>query len=41
MDTEKLINDLKLEHEMNPDKHDGCYELMREIVASYSQMTDY
>ena len=41
MDTEKLINDLKQEHEMDPDKHDGCYELMREIVASYSQMTDY
>lgn len=40
MNKEKLLADLKEQQEMNPDKHDGSYELMREIVASYAKLQD-
>lgn len=38
MDVKKILNDLKMVPEMEPDKHDGCYELMRGIVKSYSNL---
>jgi Cdc6-like AAA superfamily ATPase len=40
MKKEELIRDLSNVAEMNPDEHDGSYELMREIVASYKAMGD-
>ena len=41
MNKEKLLQDMKMLTEMDPDKHDGSYEIMREIVNSYAVMTDY
>ena len=41
MDSAKIIELLNQEPEMNPDLHDGSYELMREIVESYSHVEDY
>ena len=41
MDSKEIIALLNQEPEMNPDLHDGSYELMREIVESYSNMDDY
>ena len=41
MNREELLKDLKNVQDMNPDEHDGSYELMREIVKSYSSMPDY
>lgn len=41
MDAAKIIELLNQEPEMNPDAHDGSYELMREIVKSYSTMNNY
>ena len=41
MDSTKLIELLNQEPEMNPDLHDGSYELMREIVESYSHVDNY
>ena len=38
MDRDKLLQDLNDVTEMNPDAHDGSYELMREIVKAYSEM---
>ena len=38
LNVEKLMNDLKKQPEMDPDKHDGCYELMREIVKCYANL---
>lgn len=38
MDVQRLLNDLKSIPEMDPDKHDGCYELMRDIVKAYSNL---
>ena len=40
MNKTKLLQDIQQIPEMNPDKHDGSYELMREIVTSYSMMDD-
>lgn len=40
MNKEELLKDLSVVSEMNPDEHDGSYELMREIVASYKKMED-
>ena len=39
-DREAIINDLKNKEEMDPDKHDGCYEMMRETVSAYSKLSD-
>ncbi len=41
MDSKKIIEMLNQEPEMNPDLHDGSYELMREIVESYSHVESY
>lgn len=41
MDSKEIIALLNQEPEMNPDLHDGSYELMREIVQSYSNMNDF
>lgn len=41
MDSRKIIELLNQEPEMNPDLHDGSYELMRKIVESYSHIDDY
>ena len=36
-----LYNLLKVSPEINPDQHDGSYELVREAVASYSRLEDF
>lgn len=36
-----IISDLKEKSEMDPDQHDGCYELMRETIAAYSKLKDF
>ena len=41
MDATKIIELLNQEPEMDPDFHDGSYELMRKIVESYSKIEDY
>lgn len=41
MDAKQIIELLNQETEMNPDLHDGSYELVREIVESYSKIEDY
>ncbi len=41
MNVEELLKDLTSVPDMKPDEHDGSYELMREIVSSYSTMSDY
>ena len=41
MNAEEIIGLLNQEPEMNPDAHDGSYELMREIVKAYSKLSDY
>ena len=40
MNREELIKDINNEPEMHPDEYDGSYELMREIVASYSTLAN-
>lgn len=41
MDSKELIQLINQEPEMNPDSHDGSYELMRNIVSSYATISDY
>lgn len=41
MNSEELLKKLNQESEMNPDAHDGSYELMRSIIAAYSTLSDY
>ena len=41
MNAERIIELLNQEPEMNPDAHDGSYELMREIIKSYSMLSNY
>ncbi len=41
MKKEELIKKISNISELNPDEYDGSYELMREIVASYSRINDY
>ena len=36
-DVQAIIDDLKKQPELDPDSHDGCYELMRSTVAAYSR----
>ena len=36
-----VMNELREKEEMDPDRHDGCYELMRETVKSYSKLQDF
>ncbi len=40
-DVKTIIDLLKEKEEMDADKHDGCYELMRETVKAYSRIQDY
>ena len=40
-DVRAIINDLKHKEEMNAEKHDGCYELMRETVKAYAKLSDF
>ena len=35
-----ILTDLKAKEEMDPDKHDGCYELMRETIKAYAKLDD-
>ena len=39
-DVQALIDDLKQKAEMYADKHDGCYELLRETVEAYANLND-
>lgn len=41
MNSDELLKKLNQESEMNPDAHDGSYELMRSIIAAYSTLSDY
>lgn len=41
MVNERLLQDLQELSEMNPDEHDGSYELVRKIVAAYANLPDY
>ena len=36
-DVQAIIDNLKEQPELDPDSHDGCYELMRSTVAAYSR----
>ena len=36
-----IMNALKEKTEMDPDQHDGCYELMRETIEAYSKLRDF
>ena len=36
-----IMDALKENEEMDPDQHDGCYELMRKTVEAYSKLQDY
>ena len=38
---QEIMNALKKKSEMDPDQHDGCYELMRETIAAYSKLKDF
>ncbi len=40
MINQALLSELKSKSEMNPDKHDGSYELMRETIKSYAKLPD-
>ena len=37
---QEIVDALKEKTEMDPDKHDGCYELMRETIEAYSKLKD-
>ena len=37
-DMQAIMNALKEKEEMDPDKHDGCYQLMRETIKSYAKL---
>ncbi len=36
-----IMHTLNEKTEMDPDQHDGCYELMRETIAAYSKLNDF
>ena len=36
-----IMNALKNEEEMDPDQHDGCYELIRETIKAYSKLQNF
>ena len=38
---QEIMSALKKKSEMDPDQHDGCYELMRETIAAYSKLKDF
>ena len=41
MDSVKFLEILKNEKEMEPDLHDGSYEIMREVLNTYSKISDF
>ena len=41
MDKIELLKELENMGEIEPDKYDGSYELMREIIKSYSGLDNY
>ena len=40
-DVQAIMNALKEKEEMDPDQHDGCYELMRETIEAYGKLKDF
>ena len=36
-----IMDDLRKIGDLNPDQHDGSYELMKETIQAYSEMSDY
>ena len=40
-DIQAIMKALKNTAEMDPDQHDGCYELMRETINAYSKLQNY
>ena len=36
-----IMDDLRKIGDLNPDQHDGSYELMNETIQAYSEMSDY
>ena len=38
---QEIMNALRKKSEMDPDQHDGCYELMRETITAYSKLKDF
>ena len=40
-DIQAIMNTLKTKEEMDPDQHDGCYELMRVTIEAYGKVDDY
>jgi hypothetical protein len=41
MDRDRLLHDLQQKQELQPDLHDGSYEIMRETIAAYATLDDY
>lgn len=39
-DVQKLIQDLKGKSEIDPDSHDGSYQMMRETIQAYAHLQD-
>ena len=40
-DVQAIMNALKAKEELDPDQHDGCYELMRETIEAYWKLDDF
>ena len=40
-DVQAIMNALREKEEMDPDQHDGSYELMRETIEAYSKLNDF
>ena len=40
-DVQAIMKLLRGKSEMNPDEHDGCYELMRKTIEAYSKLKDF
>ena len=40
-DVQAIMNALKEKEELDPDKHDGSYELMRKTIEAYESSTNH
>ena len=40
-DVQAIMSALREKEEMDPDQHDGCYELMRETIEAYGKLDDF
>ena len=40
-DVQAIMNALREKEEMDPDQHDGSYELMRETIRAYGKLDDF